>query len=197
MTNPEKDFHRRQKGSFDMRKTVVLGLIALAIGVFGDAAFAGGVEDCEFLKDKSHPDYAPGLYGLCVAWHNADEDAKNELADKFFDRAGFEVPGSGDVDDPQDFTCRCWSEVTFEDICALGAPLLVKPGRSVRFTDGITFEEYLSPDGSTACRHVIQALPNNEYLLDTLILTLSPEEALDCRAERDIIGTLYLDPNCQ
>jgi hypothetical protein len=179
-----------------MRKSIVLGLLALAFGVFVSPVFAGNVEDCEFLKDKSHPDYAPGLYGLCVAWHNADENAKDELADKFFDKAGFEVPGSGDPEEPQDFYCPCWAEVTFADICALGAPVAVTPGVQVAFSNGIIFEGFLSPNGGTVCRHTVQTLPGNEVVLDNLITTLSAEEALDCQAERDIIAALYLDPLC-
>jgi hypothetical protein len=179
-----------------MRESIILGLLALAFGIFGSTAFAGNVEDCEFLKDKSHPDYAPGLYGLCVAWHNADEDAKDELADMFFDRAGFEVPGSDEPEDPPDFLCPCWDELTFEDVCALGAPLTVTPGVQVQFNDGITFEGFLSPNGSTACRHTVQDLSDGSFLLDELILGLDAEAALDCQAERDIISVLYLDPAC-
>ena len=180
-----------------MRKSIVLGLITLSFGIFGATAFAGNVEDCEFLKDKSHPDYAPGLYGLCVAWHNADDNAKDQLAEKFFDRAGFEVPGSVDEpEDPQDFYCPCWSDVTYEDICELGLPT-VRAGLDVSFNDGIVFEGFLSPTGGVACRHTVQSLPGGEFVLDTLILNLSAEEALDCQAERDIIGTLYLDEICQ
>jgi len=183
-----------------MRKSIVLGLLALAFGVFGSSAVAGNIEDCEFLKDKNHPDYAPSLYGLCVAWHNADEDDKDALADKFFDRAGFEVPGSeppGSEIPPEepDFSCPCWSEVTFEDICALGAPSIVLPGVQVSFNDGITFEGFLSPTGTMACRHTVEE-PVGYNVLDILITTLTAEEALDCQAERDIISVLYLDPLC-
>jgi hypothetical protein len=177
-----------------MRKPIVLGLLALAFGVFVSPAFAGNVEDCDFLKDKSHPDYAPGLYGLCVAWHNADENAKDELADKFFDKAGFEVPGSGDPEEPQDFYCPCWAEVTFADICALGAPANILGGQ-VAFDDGIIFEGFLSPDGTTVCRHTVRVLGVVE--LDNFILNLDPEVALDCHAERDMIATLYMTEYCQ
>ena len=179
-----------------MRKSIVLGLMALAFGVFTVPAFAGNVEDCEFLKDKSHEDYAPGLYGLCVAWHNANEDAKDGLADKFFDRAGFDVPGSEDPDDEeeQDFYCPCWEKVSFADICALGMPAIVTPGVQVAFDDDITFEGFLSPDGLARCRHTVRV--DGIVELDIENVELTAEEALDCHAERDYIGVLYLDPIC-
>ncbi|HEX6092260.1 MAG TPA: hypothetical protein VFZ07_02850, partial [Dongiaceae bacterium] len=77
-----------------MRKLFAVGLLALSSGFIANTVFAGNVEDCEPLKQSGQK----SLYGLCVAWHNADEDAKDAIAEKFFDRAGYDVPGSADGD---------------------------------------------------------------------------------------------------
>lgn len=110
-----------------MRKQITLGLLALSLSFLSASVFAGNVDDCEFLKDKDHPDYAPGLYGLCVAWHNAsgagDQTALDAIAENYFERSGGQtVPGSGGsgTDDDPPFECPCWTVLTETHICDLG-----------------------------------------------------------------------------
>jgi len=170
------------------------------MGFFANSAFAGNVEDCESLKESGQK----SLYGLCVAWHNADEDAKDGLAQKFFDRAGYPVPGS-EVDDPDpepDFVCPCWSEVTFADICEFGMPLFTvfAPDSSfgdVLFRDNISFnlEAFGADTSFAACAHVVQD-PQGNFLLDNQLTGLTNDEALICIAELQEMAGLYLDPLC-
>jgi len=54
-----------------MRKLISMSVMALLLSVMASTAIAGNVEDCEILKDG---DYSKGLYGLCIAWHNAGND---------------------------------------------------------------------------------------------------------------------------
>jgi hypothetical protein len=175
-----------------------LGILALTLGGFSSSLLAGNVTECDFLKDKDSESYNPGLYGLCVAWHNADANAKDALADKFLAKAGFPVPGSEDPEPEPDFYCPCWSEMALEDVCALGSPLVadVSPGSSgiVTFVEGITFEGFLNDTGVTSCRHTIMV--GGTTFLDTLETSLSSEEAADCQAEIETIATLYMDPLC-
>lgn len=113
-----------------MRKLVLLGFLALTFSLFSSSAFSGNVDDCDFLKNKHLEDYTPGLYGICVAWHNAskngDERALARLEQKYSDRSGGDpIPGSADDDkDGQDpfFECPCWNELTPEYMCGLGEP---------------------------------------------------------------------------
>jgi len=93
-----------------MRKLISLGLFALMFSIFSSQVFAGNVDECKNLKDKTHVDYAPTLYGLCVAWHNADENAKDRIAENYRRKSGGdEVPGSS-----QD--CPCWAGISLDDV---------------------------------------------------------------------------------
>jgi hypothetical protein len=63
-----------------MRKSFILGLLALLFGFLSNTALAGNVQECEFLKDG----HTKGLYGLCTAYANAgNEYARNRIWDKF------------------------------------------------------------------------------------------------------------------
>ena len=180
-----------------MRKLVVLGLLALSMGFLANTAFAGNVEDCESLKQSGQK----SLYGMCVAWHNADEDAKDGLAEKFLERAGYPVPGSDGEEPDPDFVCPCWSDVTFADICALGAPAfsdIALTYGDVGFLDTIAFtiEGFGSDTGELACAHVIQDLLVGGYVLENVVTGLTEGEALDCLAEVSAIGTMFLGGGC-
>lgn len=186
----------RSKGSLIMRTFVSLGLLVLSLGFSVSTVFADGVADCEPLKQGGEK----SLYGLCVAWHRADEEARDTLAAKFFDRAGYPVPGSGGSDPEPDFTCPCWDTLSFQDICALGEPAmqLIVPGLSVVWFDGIVefTTELLSGSTSTSgCAHTV-TYPSGEAILEVLMGDLSADEALDCEAEAAVIADLYLDPIC-
>jgi hypothetical protein len=109
----KRNFRHIEKGSFTMSKLVSLGLLALSVGFLSNTAFAGndGVAACDYLKDKDSSYYMPSLYGLCVAWHNADEDARGDLADKFEQRAGYLPPGPPAPPPTTPVlldTCPCW-----------------------------------------------------------------------------------------
>ena len=61
-----------------MNKVISLGLFALMLSTFSGQLFAGDATLCDPLKQGQNK----SLYGLCVAWHHADEDAKKkELID--------------------------------------------------------------------------------------------------------------------
>lgn len=187
-----------------MRKLISLGLCALMLMLFSGQVFAGNAEECNYLKDKTDPDYAPGLYGLCIAWHNADDEAAAALAEKFFERAGFPVTGRI-VDDGNDpFVCPCWDIDVLENIVACSGYTAIdsiedesgfdlvwftNSGLGVMATAGYT---YVYPDDPTEC-YVTQTAGENKPTyaqtdedldaacrLDVLDLIASPPRAEDC-----------------
>jgi len=192
-----------------MRKMAYLGLLALFLSFLSSGVLASNAAECDVLKDPGHDLYAPTMYGLCVAWHNANENARVAIGDKFYDRAGFAVPGSP-IDEPAvpdqpeepDFVCLCWDQLQFEDICALGEPqeMVLSPGQYgfVTFYDGNVdagFNGYHF-DTFKSCAHYFISESNPELNDGTEILDLGPEESADCQAELETIATLYLDPIC-
>jgi hypothetical protein len=198
----EKDFRYNVKGSFTMRKLISLGLLALLLGFLSNAAFAGNVDECEFLKDKSQPGYVPGLYGLCVAWYNAsangDQQAIDEIAAKYFEKSGGDtLPISGDPvggDEPV-FTCLCWTDLTVTHLCALGAvskdfttPHSTEPDT---YSGTVLFQsEYFGTDYSSCARifpadGVTIALPINNEI-----------DGLVCGFELGIIKSYQLEGGC-
>lgn len=192
-----------------MRTPVTLGLLALSISFFANTAVASSVEDCEPLKQSGNK----SLYGLCVAWHHADDAAKDALAEKFADRAGYELadflaPFSVPEPEPepeQDFFCPCWSELSFEDICALGAPKTVTHfsgmATTVRFDGEVeltaTVEEFSGQVLNNGCAHIIRPADGvGGVFLEDVMGGLSADDGLDCLAEADFIAVLHLDPIC-
>jgi hypothetical protein len=180
-----------------MRKSVSLGLLALSVGFFADSAFAGNTEECEPLKQSGQK----SLYGLCVAWHNADDEAtKDALGQKFLDRAGYRVPGSEVPPQPTepDFYCPCWANVSFADVCALGAAervtVIPTMGITIVKFDGLveaTTETFANEASTPGCKHTIAVDATGELPLNNVQGGLTEEEALDCLAEVVEISTLY------
>jgi len=177
--------------------------------LFSSQIFAGNADECNFLKDKDDPAYTPGLYGLCIAWHNADEDDAEALADKFFERAGFVVPGYPVVpdinDDEQDLTfdCPCWDGVELLSVCALGQARVTVDAQTgeiigATFLNLVSFTAEGFGTGEGHCAHVIQDLITNNYLYENYNndQPLTADEALDCQAELDIIAEIHLNEEC-
>ncbi len=168
-----------------MRKFVTSGLLVLSFSLLANPVFAGNEGLCESLRDNQ----IRALYGLCVAWHNADDDTKGFIAQKFRERFGEEVPGSEATlpDDPatgQDFYCPCWEEVSITDVCALGAPIAVNVGEGfglAAFRDLINFrlEGFGTNAGETACAHSIQDMSDASHILLVSQTSLTFEEILD------------------
>ena len=77
-----------------MRKIISLGLFALMLSIFSGQALAGDKAACDALRDPDSAIYAPRLFGLCVAWHNADVNGQAAIAANYSKRSGGDmVPG--------------------------------------------------------------------------------------------------------
>jgi hypothetical protein len=90
-----------------MRKIISLGLFALILSIFSSQVFAGKVSFCEDKKDelKSY-----GLYGLCNAYWNADdENDKGQILANFVKKAGtsLDAPGMPGLTTAD---CPCWED---------------------------------------------------------------------------------------
>lgn len=197
-----------------MRTIVHLGLFALLFGLFSISAIAGNADDCNYLKDKNfnsqYPDYEyqPGLYGLCVAWHNADVQAKVDLGLKFEARAGFAVPGSSPpvVDDPivteptqTVLECPCWAGVVLEDIanhtqeswCSLEGGSMVW----AEFSSYPYFQTFVTatyPEGDGACYYDAMYTDNLGNLVDAFeVFDVAESDAAVCLDEATQILATY------
>ncbi len=73
-----------------MRKVISLGLLALTFSLFSGQLLAGKIEACELIKKD--PAYK-GLYGLCNAYWNANENARAQILANFEEKAGPGGPG--------------------------------------------------------------------------------------------------------
>jgi len=114
-----------------MRKIISLGLFALILSIFSSQVFAGKVPYCEKEKDGLK---SQGLYGLCNAYWNADnENVRNQILANFVKKAGTSLKEPGmpglepvvpDLPD-QEVTCPCWDFDTLVQVVACsGLPLV-------------------------------------------------------------------------
>ena len=93
-----------------MRKIISLGLFALMLSIFSSQVFAGNHDACDELTDPDSDTWAPRLYGLCVAWHNADEKGRAAIEKNYSKRGGGTIPGSSA------FRCPCWGSLADEQV---------------------------------------------------------------------------------
>jgi len=101
-----------KKGSKTMRKLISLGLLAIVLSLVASPVFAGKEPLCEPLKE----DASKGLYGLCIAYHNAgnsnagNSNAKQKILDNYNKKAGDppvpQMPGTED-ERKKVTTCPC------------------------------------------------------------------------------------------
>lgn len=92
-----------------MRKIITSSVLILLFSLFSGSVFAGKIEACENIK---HDPAYKGLYGLCNAYWNANENAQDKILAKFEKKAGPDGPGMpGLVDpEPEPVVCPCWAE---------------------------------------------------------------------------------------
>lgn len=180
-----------------MRTYVSLGLCALLLGFFSSSLTAGNVEECEFLKDKSDPAYSPGLYGLCVAYANADsENARLRISENYADRNRNQAPTLEEIFDEggaEKFSCICWPNLYFVDACTLAndADVALPGANAVAFIDlGNQMATFFGADADS-CGLVIQdtsTTPPTE--IDRKDLPTSGADAETCQSELAVIATL-------
>jgi len=85
-----------------MRKLITLGVWALLLTMMNSPVVAGNVDECEVLLDAS-----PGLYGLCIAYHNAgNSNAMDKILANYNKKRGPDDPPMPGLDG---VPCPCFN----------------------------------------------------------------------------------------
>jgi hypothetical protein len=191
-----------------MRKIISLGLFALMLSIFSGQVLAGNADAsaCKNLKDRNLDDYVPALYGLCVAWHNADENARDQILANFMKKAGTSLddpgmPGWVDPnkrDEPEVMTCPCWAGVVLEDvdmytpadICFLDTP----SGDVIFFDDLVSASQTYVTDGIN-CAHMAAYVDDSgtEVTRSSAMQGLDDAAQQACITEMDDLVSMYFD----
>ena len=179
-----------------MCRIKALSVIFFALScLFAPALNAQELSDqelCGFLKDVKE---FKQLYGICIAYQNADEDGKEDLI-RIWDKRVSDL-GLPPDEEPQlpnrlpnfvNLSCPCWSNFNPELICGLGQL------DSSAASDGILFFEDFS--GAVQVSHAFAAFEPNfcsylateqgnesEPLADVTRYDLESTEAIQCRTE--------------
>lgn len=165
-----------------MRKIISLGLLVLSMGFFSSSCFAVNVEDCDVLKADG---VTKGLYGLCIAWHNAgSEDARRRIGDMYDEKrdesAGDPpLPGSGTPE------CPCWDTALLAAASATDSPLYCENGNmnegdwAVAYDDFVNYFFDFSLTGTSCSRQVDAA--------EMSVNSLLPAQVEICRAGLDVL----------
>lgn len=184
-----------------MRKFITSFVLILVFSLLSGSVFAGdkGVCDENEYGGKKALQKA-GVYGLCVAYQNADDADKPGIAEKFKARFGDDVPG---LDPVLDFSCPCFDRVSFADVCTYGAPIYmptvidgVLQGGLVFFSlengESVFFDTF---DANCSYAHVdaeFNAI-DEEYRSVEQGNPLVDDEPFACRADLEAIGTITAD----
>ena len=98
-----------------MRKFITSSVFILLFILFSGSVFAGDVSDCDEVRGQK------GLYGLCVAYWQANPKHKEKFRTKFKEKSGgMEIPGvdpvvqedpdaQGDDGETNPVVCPCWA----------------------------------------------------------------------------------------
>lgn len=86
-----------------MRKIFTFSFLTAVFVLLSGPALAGKVEVCEAIKHD--PEYK-GLYGLCNAYWNADEEGREAILRNFEKKAGPDGPSMPGLE--PEAACPCW-----------------------------------------------------------------------------------------
>ncbi len=168
-----------------MRKLISSGVLAVLLSMLANTVFAGNVEECEALKDGA----SPGLYGLCIAYHNAGSArAQERILNNYNKKAGPgdpPMPGTGGV------PCPCF---TSDDLINAGVPFACAISTSGTGLDLALYEGGVFQFGTDD----LGCFNWNLFTGDFVDLNTTPEENQACR---DIILEAIANdsgfPTCQ
>jgi hypothetical protein len=91
-----------------MRK-IIAASIFLVFSFFAQSVFAEVTDDCLELKSQGAP---KGLYGLCIAYNNAENGKSQERLAELFDK---KAEGTDYVGFLTGGGCPCWTDAQIED----------------------------------------------------------------------------------
>ena len=158
-----------------MRKLISLGLLAIVLSLVAIPVFAGNELECEPLKDGA----SKGLYGLCIAYHNAENsNAKQKILDNYNKKAGDPpvppMPGT-ENERKKVTTCPCLDAIDVVGVgiedwgmtvaCFLdddgtdqGIFVNPEPAEELNLPPNLTTFFTMSSDGVIRMCHIIQGL---------------------------------------
>lgn len=186
-----------------MHRIFVMGILTLAASLFSATLTAGKIEVCEEIKHD--PDYK-GLYGLCNAYWNADEEDREDILRNFERKAGPDGPGMPGVEDNGFFDCPCWDDVSYQNVCELGVPggtlegdwiysdFFIDPGET-----GVIERIFSFNSAPSECWYFIQDITSNGLQpphYEKSSINLETETDQLCRAEVIEMATLHEDGLC-
>lgn len=98
-----------------MRKLITSSVLFMLFSMLSGTVFAGKVPVCEDIK---HDPAYKGLYGLCNAYWNADEDAQLVILEQYRRKAGEDGPDMPGLE-PDDeviteLVCPCWPDAQID-----------------------------------------------------------------------------------
>jgi hypothetical protein len=164
-----------------MRELISFGALAVLMSVLASSVFGGNVEECEVLKDGA----TKGLYGLCIAYHNAgSSDGKERILNNYNKKAGPDDPPMPGTGDP--VPCACWTDKNMTYAIGFADPLTCHIGTVLEDAvygenaivvwffvdefrcfyedpDGMMLVNDLDPEVEQACRDGIHALVDLDF----------------------------------
>jgi len=172
-----------------VRKLISLGLFALLISIFSSQLLAAQTSECDGVTKKK------GLYGLCIAWHNADDKNKDKIAAKFLDLAKYALPGSEKpVTEPEpDFYCPCWTDVSIAQVCSLGSP---SAAVMMGYINVVTWVDEPNEVDEFFSADAIGCIYDGQFAAQQVLDNLTEDETLDCIAEIESIAAMYNGGSC-
>lgn len=142
-----------------MRKFYTFALLIVLFGLFSGPALAGKIEECEAIK---HDPAYKGLYGLCNAYWNADEEDREDILRNFEKKAGPGGPGmpglpTEPVPTTDELVCPCWPEGQI-DIGAVPDPMGCQVAATFAFAsyDGGAVQYNIDSTVGNACFYMSQ-----------------------------------------
>ena len=186
-----------------MHRIIVMGIFALAASLLSASLAAGQIEVCEEIKHD--PDYK-GLYGLCNAYWNADEEDREDILRNFERKAGPDGPGMPGLEDNGFFDCPCWDDVSYQNVCDLGEPgadlegdfvysdFFIDPG-----VEGVIQRIFSFNSLPGECVHFIQDINSDgtqPVIYSKAFEKLDSETHQLCRSEVFVMATLHQDGLC-
>jgi len=168
-----------------MRKLYRLGMLTILLSLVASPVFAGNEPLCEPLKDGA----SKGLYGLCIAYHNAENsNAEQKILDNYNKKAGPGDPPMPGTEPEELVSCPCWTTDDMANAnivadpfeCQLSVdPVLAGYGELAEVVFSVNLfgpascfyfgpsalrsESYLSAEQEQVCRDGIQALVDEDF----------------------------------
>ena len=183
-----------------MQKFIVPSIVVVMLVLSANPVFANGKSEDDPCADLKNNRYYKGLYGLCVAYQNADESGRQDII-KLWDKRVAELPPAIEpplmpnrTDELVNFECECWGKFDSEQICNLGNQEVYST--STWFTTLSTFDVFAADSDQCLYRFYDESAEINPVENVEIQFDLSTEEgrsaSAQCVAEYEVIASAEL-----